>query len=75
MQVFDRLARGISAIEKEVKTAGYEFAYNEHLGFIHRSAADLHAFSQRPQLPDQHRHGHARERARQAAQRLQEQGL
>ena len=34
-QVFDRLARGIAAIEKEVKKAGYEFAYNEHLGFIH----------------------------------------
>jgi len=34
-QVFDRLARGIAAIEKEVKAAGFEFAYNDHLGFIH----------------------------------------
>ena len=33
--MFDRLARAISAIEKEVKTAGYEFAHNDHLGYIH----------------------------------------
>ncbi len=35
-QVFERLSRAISAIEKEVKAAGYAFAYNDHLGYIHR---------------------------------------
>lgn len=34
-QVFDRLVRGIGAVEKEIKAAGYEFAHNDHLGYIH----------------------------------------
>ncbi|EGD75158.1 arginine kinase [Salpingoeca rosetta] len=34
-QVFERLARGIDAIEKQVKAAGREFAHNDHLGYIH----------------------------------------
>ena len=33
--MFDRLARGIGAIEKQVNAAGYQFAHNEHLGYIH----------------------------------------
>ena len=33
--MFERLARGIAAIEKEVNAAGREFAHNEHLGYIH----------------------------------------
>jgi hypothetical protein len=39
LQVFSRLSRGIAAVEHKVKEAGYEFAYNEHLGYIHRSSA------------------------------------
>lgn len=34
-QVFSRLVAGIGAVEQQVKAAGYEFAYNDHLGFIH----------------------------------------
>jgi len=34
-EVFERLANGISSVETAVKAAGYEYAYNEHLGFIH----------------------------------------
>jgi protein-arginine kinase len=34
-QIFERLADGINAIEAKVKDAGYEFAHNEHLGYIH----------------------------------------
>ena len=34
-QVFERLARGIAAVETQIKAQGYEFAYNDHLGFIH----------------------------------------
>jgi len=34
-QVFERLSRAIAAVEDQVKAAGYEFSYNEHLGFIH----------------------------------------
>merc|ERR1719223_1949215 len=34
-QVFDRLARGIASVEKEVKGMGYSFAHNDHLGYIH----------------------------------------
>ncbi|EGD79241.1 arginine kinase [Salpingoeca rosetta] len=34
-QIFDRLSRGIDAIEQQVKAAGYEFAHNDHLGYIH----------------------------------------
>nr|ABN49969.1 arginine kinase [Monosiga ovata] len=34
-EVFERLARGINAAEGVVKTSGYEFSYNDHLGFIH----------------------------------------
>eukprot|EP00051_Salpingoeca_urceolata_P035696 m.30963 g.30963 ORF g.30963 m.30963 type:complete len:426 (+) comp9601_c0_seq1:692-1969(+) len=34
-QVFERLARGISAIEKQINAAGYTFAHNDHLGYIH----------------------------------------
>lgn len=34
-QVFERLTRGIAAVEAQVKSQGYEFAYNDHLGFIH----------------------------------------
>merc|ERR1712146_468979 len=34
-QVFERLVRGISAIEEQVKAAGREFAHNDHLGYIH----------------------------------------
>lgn len=86
-QVFERLSRGIAAIEKQVKAAGYEFAYNDHLGFIHRSvlASYLHLPCRMIlecgrgivthailQLPDQHGHRHARICAREAAHRLQE---
>lgn len=41
IKVFERLARGIAAIEKEVKAAGREFAYNDHLGYIHRSFVQI----------------------------------
>jgi len=34
-QVFSRLARGIDAIEARINAAGYEFAHNDHLGYIH----------------------------------------
>merc|ERR1712188_64316 len=30
-QVFERLSRGIAAIEEQVKAAGREYAYNDHL--------------------------------------------
>ena len=34
-EVFERLARGIAAVEAEIKAQGYEFAHNDHLGYIH----------------------------------------
>lgn len=34
-QVFERLTRGIDAVEKQIKAQGYEFAFTDHLGFIH----------------------------------------
>eukprot|EP00730_Choanoeca_flexa_P005119 TRINITY_DN11879_c0_g3_i2.p1 TRINITY_DN11879_c0_g3~~TRINITY_DN11879_c0_g3_i2.p1 ORF type:complete len:587 (+),score=163.54 TRINITY_DN11879_c0_g3_i2:439-2199(+) len=34
-KIFERLSRGIAAIEEKIKSAGYEFAHNDHLGFIH----------------------------------------
>jgi protein-arginine kinase len=34
-QVFERLARGINAIEEQVNAAGRQFAHNDHLGYIH----------------------------------------
>lgn len=34
-QVFERLVQGINAIEEQVKAAGREFSYNDHLGYIH----------------------------------------
>ncbi|EDQ93071.1 uncharacterized protein MONBRDRAFT_34875 [Monosiga brevicollis MX1] len=34
-EIFERLSRGISAVEEKIKAAGFEFAHNEHLGFIH----------------------------------------
>eukprot|EP00730_Choanoeca_flexa_P005112 TRINITY_DN11879_c0_g1_i1.p2 TRINITY_DN11879_c0_g1~~TRINITY_DN11879_c0_g1_i1.p2 ORF type:complete len:421 (+),score=134.34 TRINITY_DN11879_c0_g1_i1:2770-4032(+) len=34
-QVFERLARGIAAIEEQIKAAGREFSHNDHLGYIH----------------------------------------
>eukprot|EP00055_Hartaetosiga_balthica_P007740 m.27106 g.27106 ORF g.27106 m.27106 type:complete len:568 (-) comp5913_c0_seq1:103-1806(-) len=33
--IFERLSRGIAAIEKGVQASGYEYAYNDHLGYIH----------------------------------------
>ena len=33
--IFERLSRGISAIESRIKAAGYEYAHNDHLGYIH----------------------------------------
>jgi hypothetical protein len=39
-QVFQRLVSGIAAVEQQVKAAGYEFAYNDHLGFIHRCVCE-----------------------------------
>eukprot|EP00045_Choanoeca_perplexa_P013379 m.151601 g.151601 ORF g.151601 m.151601 type:complete len:591 (+) comp16342_c0_seq2:77-1849(+) len=34
-KIFERLSRGIAAVEAKIKAAGYEFAHNDHLGFIH----------------------------------------
>eukprot|EP00479_Gromia_sphaerica_P006974 TRINITY_DN2156_c0_g1_i1.p1 TRINITY_DN2156_c0_g1~~TRINITY_DN2156_c0_g1_i1.p1 ORF type:complete len:236 (-),score=44.99 TRINITY_DN2156_c0_g1_i1:46-714(-) len=41
-QIFGRLAAGISAIEQSIKkTAGKEFQFNDHLGFIHSCPTNL----------------------------------
>lgn len=34
-EVFSRLSRGISSLEHRINTRGYEFMYNDHLGYIH----------------------------------------
>jgi len=40
--VFERLVRGIKAIEDSVKkTAGKEFMFSDHLGFIHSCPTNL----------------------------------
>lgn len=41
-KVFTRLANGIAAIEKSIKdTAGKEFQFNDHLGYIHSCPSNL----------------------------------
>ncbi len=33
-EVFDRFCRGVSSVEKAINGMGFEFMYNDHLGYI-----------------------------------------
>eukprot|EP00479_Gromia_sphaerica_P014731 TRINITY_DN8968_c0_g1_i1.p1 TRINITY_DN8968_c0_g1~~TRINITY_DN8968_c0_g1_i1.p1 ORF type:complete len:123 (+),score=27.31 TRINITY_DN8968_c0_g1_i1:329-697(+) len=39
--IFDRLARGIAAVEKVLKEKGKEFSFSDHLGYIHSCPTNL----------------------------------